>query len=170
MPSEGKPAERPLAGPVVSLTGTPGNSDALLGGTRGSSAHADAIATKVLVKGEPVAAPTGRADDFVWPPGSDVKTAQPVAAAPPAATQAKAVPLAAAGALASVPAIKAQPEPPALAEKRKKERKSGSAGKTTHTVAKPKRPEETEPKSERDDIPRPPRPIGPSGGPFGWVR
>ena len=120
MPSEGKPAERPLAGPVVSLTGTPGNSDELLGGTGGSSANADAIATKVLVKGEPVAAPTGRADDFVWPPGSDVKTAQPVAAAPPAAAQAKAVPLAAAGALASVPAIKAQPEPPALAEKRKK--------------------------------------------------
>ena len=171
MPSEGKPAERPLAGPVVSLTGTPGNSDELLGGTGGSSAHADAIATKVLVKGEPVAAPTGRADDFVWPPGSDVKTAQPVAAAPPAAAQAKAVPLAAAGALASVPAIKAQPEPPALAEKRKKERKSDSAGKTTHTtVAKPKLPEETRPKSERDDIPRPPRPIGPSGGPFGWVR
>ena len=171
MPSEGKPAERPLAGPVVPLTGTPGNSDELLGGTGGSSAHGDAIATKVLVKGEPVAAPTGRADDFVWPLGSDVKTAQPVAAAPPAAAQAKAVPLAAAGALASVPAIKAQPEPPALAEKRKKERKSDSAGNTTHNmVAKPKRPEETRPKSERDDIPRPPRPIVPSGAPFGSVR
>jgi hypothetical protein len=171
MPSEGKPAERPLAGPVVPLTGTPGNSDELLGGAGGSSAHGDTIATKVLVKGEPVTAPPGRADDFVWPLGSDAKTAQPVAAAPPATAQAKAVPPAAAGALASVPAIKAQPEPPASGEKKKEERKSGSAGKTTHnTVVKPKRPEETRPRSPPDNVPRPPLPIGPSGGLFGSVR
>jgi hypothetical protein len=171
LPDEAKSAVRPVAGPVVPLTATPGNSDQLLGGTGGSSAHGDAIATKVLVKGEPVAAPTGRADDLVWPVGSDVKTAQPMAAAAPAAAQAKALPPAAAGASTSVPAMTAQSELPALAEKKKKERKSDSAGKTTHiTVAKPKRPEETRPKSERDDIPRPPRPIGPSGGPFGWVR
>ena len=171
LPSEGKPAERPLAGPVVPLTATPENSEELLGGAGSQPMHSDATAARVLVKGEPVPAPPGRADDFVWPLGGDVKTLQPVAAAPPAAAQAKAVPLAAAGALASVPAIKAQPEPPALAEKKKKERKSDSAGKTTHnTVAKPKWPEETRPRSERDDIPRPPRPIGPSGGPFGSVR
>jgi len=171
VPSEEKPAARPLAGPVVPLTGTPGNSDELLGGAGGSSAHGDTIATKVLVKGEPVTAPPGRADDFVWPLGSDAKTAQPVAAAPPATAQAKAVPPAAAGALASVPAIKAQPEPPASGEKKKEERKSGSAGKTTHnTVVKPKRPEETRPRSPPDNVPRPPLPIGPSGGLFGTVR
>jgi hypothetical protein len=171
MPSEEKPAERPLVGPVVPLTATPENSEELLGGAGSQPMRNDATAAHVLVKGEPVPAPPGRSDDFVWPLGSDVKTAQPVAAVPPAAAQAKAVPLAAAGALVSVPAIKAQPEPPALAEKRKKERKSDSARKTTHnTVAKPKRPEETRPNAERDDIPRPPRPIGPSGTPFGSVR
>jgi len=62
--TESKSRERPLAGPVVPLTTTPSNSDELAGG---SGAHADAIATRVLTKGEPLPAPTGRADDFVWP-------------------------------------------------------------------------------------------------------
>ena len=52
---DGKPAVRPLAGPVVPLTVTPGNSEELLGGAGSSSPHGDAIATRVLVKGEPVA-------------------------------------------------------------------------------------------------------------------
>src|SRR5450830_805592 len=166
VPVDGKSVARPLAGPVVPLTGTSGNSEELLVGAGGGSAHGDAIATKVLVKGEPVAAPPGRADDFAWPRGGDANAAQPVAAAPPAAAQAKGVPPAAAGASASVPA-----EPPAPAEKNKEEPRSGNAEKTTQkTVAKPKRPEETRPRSPRDNVLRPPRPIGPSGGPFGWVR
>src|SRR5450830_1517868 len=98
VPVDGKSVARPLAGPVVPLTGTSGNSEELLVGAGGGSAHGDAIATKVLVKGEPVAAPPGRADDFAWPRGGDANAAQPVAAAPPAAAQAKGVPPAAAGA------------------------------------------------------------------------
>ena len=168
MPADGKSVARPLAGPVVPLTVTPENSEELLGGAGGGSTHGDAIATKVLVKGEPVAAPPGRADDFAWPRGGDANATQPVAAA----AQAKAVPPAAAGASASVPGINAsQPESPAPAENKKEERKSGSTGKTTqNTVAKPKRPEGTRPRSPRDNVLRPPRPIEPSGGPFGWVR
>jgi hypothetical protein len=54
---DGKPAERPVAGPVVPLTVTPSNSEELLGGAGNSSPHGDAIATRVLVKGEPVSAP-----------------------------------------------------------------------------------------------------------------
>ena len=154
--SEEKQAARPLAGPVVPLTAVPKDSDDLLGAAGGSSAHGDAIATKVLVKGEALAAPSGRADDFVWPLGSDAKTAQPVAAVPPAPVQ----PNAAAGAFASAPD-----------EKKKEERKSGSAGRLTQkTIAKPKRPEGTSPKSSPDDVPRPPLPIGPSSGSFGSVR
>src|SRR5262249_47127580 len=61
---DGKPAARPTAGPVIPLTVTPGNSEELLGGGGNSAPHDDAIATRVLVKGEPVAAPAGRADDF----------------------------------------------------------------------------------------------------------
>jgi uncharacterized protein len=56
---------RPLAGPVVPLTATESTPDELLGG--GPPKPADPIATRVLVRGAPIAAPTGRADDFVWP-------------------------------------------------------------------------------------------------------
>ena len=171
-PSEEKPAARPLAGPVVPLTGTPGNSDELLGGPGGGSAHGDAIAMKVLVKGEPVVAPPGRADDFVWPLGSDAKTVQPVAAAPPKEVQAKAVPPAATGAFAAAPVNNAlHAAPRASTEKKKDGRKSGDAGKLTQkTMEKSNRAEDNRPRSPRDDAPRPPLPIGPSGGPFGWVR
>ena len=64
---EAKSAVRPLAGPVLPLTVTPGNSDELAGGNDTRPVHSDAIAASVLVKGDPVAAPAGRADDFSWP-------------------------------------------------------------------------------------------------------
>ena len=83
-PGEGKPAERPLAGPVLPLTVTPSNSDVLLGGAGSPNARGDAIATQVLIKGEPVSAPRGRADDFIWPRGS-VRPAAPPPAKPKAA-------------------------------------------------------------------------------------
>lgn len=58
---------RPLAGPVMPLTAT-SDADELLGGA--SAHHAavdDAIAARVLVKGEAAPVPAGRADDSVWP-------------------------------------------------------------------------------------------------------
>jgi uncharacterized protein len=42
----------------------------------------------VLTKGEPVAAPTGRADDFSWPPRSSALNVQPAVADPVAAPDA----------------------------------------------------------------------------------
>jgi hypothetical protein len=81
------PAQRPLAGPVVPLTAMQTGSEELIGSGRAAPA-ADATASRVLTKGETVAAPTGRADDFNWPRGS-VLNVQPsaaeLAAAPPAA-------------------------------------------------------------------------------------
>jgi hypothetical protein len=41
--------------------------DQLLGGAGTRPAPVDALAAKTLVKGEPLAAPAGRADDFAWP-------------------------------------------------------------------------------------------------------
>ncbi len=91
------PVERPLAGPVVPLTVTTGNNEQLLGGAGAAAERTDATATKVLVKGDAVAAPIGRADDFAWPVGSDANkpasdtaaTASPVKTAPATATPAK---------------------------------------------------------------------------------
>src|ERR1700730_1194199 len=63
------PAQRRLAGPVVPLTAMQAASEELIGSGRAAPA-ADATASRVLTKGETVAAPHGRADDFSWPRGS----------------------------------------------------------------------------------------------------
>lgn len=68
------PAARPLAGPVL-LLGTPLNEpDDLLGGAPSGGgktppvAALDPVASRVLVKGEPMRGEAGRADDMAWPP------------------------------------------------------------------------------------------------------
>ena len=149
-PSGSKPTERPLMGPVIPLTGTAKDkdkdkdSDKLLGAPGTSPTLGDAIATKVLAKGEAVAAPPGRADNFAWPNGSQTKSAAaapetPIAEQPkpevPVTAQPKAAPEAT-NALASAPA-----------DIKQRERKKGRAGK-----------------------PRPRMPIGPSDRPFGPSR
>ena len=87
----GGPPQRPIAGPVVPLTAASTTTEELLGGGRGQQQRApstDATATRVLTKGEPVPAASGRADDFSWPRGSSLN-AEPATADPtsmPAAT------------------------------------------------------------------------------------
>jgi hypothetical protein len=61
------PHERPLSGPPVPLIAERAvETEELLGGNTRQPAG-DAVAAKVLVRGEPVPAPAGRADDFAWP-------------------------------------------------------------------------------------------------------
>jgi hypothetical protein len=60
------PTPRPLAGPVMPLT-TPSEADELLGGPSAHQTASDAIASRVLVRGEATHVPAGRADDFTWP-------------------------------------------------------------------------------------------------------
>ncbi|MFY9881080.1 MAG: hypothetical protein WAK39_17030, partial [Pseudolabrys sp.] len=172
-PSESRPTERPLKGPVIPMSGTPKDkekdSDNLLGASGSNPIQGDAIATKVLAKGEAVAAPPGRADNFAWPNGSQAKSSAAAPETPivdqpkpeaPVVAQPKAAP-AVTNALASAPVdIKQQ------------ERKKGSAGKLTRQ--KPAKnstpPQVTAPRPPQDDVPRPPMSIGPSGGPFGLGR
>jgi hypothetical protein len=75
---------RPLAGPVIPLNASvePSKTAALLGSAAPQQTIADAVANRVLVKGDPVAAPAGRADDFAWPR----RAPAPVGADPVAAT------------------------------------------------------------------------------------
>ena len=120
LPADGKSAARPLAGPVMPLTALTGNNDELVGGGA-ASARADASATAVLIKGDGVMPAPGRADDFIWPPGSErPKVETPVAApaAVPAAPKAAAV--TPSGPAASVPAAGAptimKPEPAPVAK------------------------------------------------------
>lgn len=60
------PAQRPIASPIMPLTGPAKESEELLGAGP-SRGPADPVAARVLVKGEPLTAPAGRADDFAWP-------------------------------------------------------------------------------------------------------
>ncbi len=63
----GQPAPRPLAGPILPLVDSSVGTDQLLGGPGSRPAAVDTLAARVLVKGEPLPAPAGRADDFAWP-------------------------------------------------------------------------------------------------------
>src|SRR5450631_3071871 len=63
----GQPTLRPLAGPILPLVASSVGTDQLLGGPGSRPAAVDALAARTLVKGEALAPPAGRADDFVWP-------------------------------------------------------------------------------------------------------
>src|SRR6202171_3068909 len=86
----GQPAPRPLAGPIMPLVASSVGTDQLLGGPGSRPAAVDALAARTLVKGEPLAPPAGRADDFVWPRREvgreQAKGETPVASASPDGT------------------------------------------------------------------------------------
>ncbi|HMM88513.1 DUF459 domain-containing protein [Bradyrhizobium sp.] len=90
----GQPAPRPLAGPVMPLVASSVGTDQLLGGPGSRPAAVDALAARTLVKGEALAAPAGRADDYAWPRREigreQAKGDTPVAAASPGGTVAAA--------------------------------------------------------------------------------
>lgn len=85
----GAPPPRPLAGPIVPLVASSVGTDQLLGGPGSRPAAVDALAARTLVKGEALAAPAGRADDFAWPRREvgrqPASTETPVASVSPAA-------------------------------------------------------------------------------------
>ena len=86
----GQPAPRPLAGPILPLVASSVGTDQLLGGPGSRPAAVDALAARTLVKGEPLAPPAGRADDFAWPRREigreQAKGDTPVAALSPSGT------------------------------------------------------------------------------------
>jgi hypothetical protein len=59
--------DRPLAGPMVSLTPEPIIEAQELLGANAPDLSTDELTNKVLVQGEAVAAPAWRADEFSWP-------------------------------------------------------------------------------------------------------
>jgi uncharacterized protein len=124
------PVQRPLAGPVVPLTAMQAGPEELIGSGRAAPA-ADATASRVLTKGETVAAPTGRADDFSWPRGSVLNvqpTAADLAAAPPAAP-------------ASAPdASNAKPTKPAAGQRTSDSTQADASSEQKSEQRRPRRP------------------------------
>ena len=159
MTPDGRPGAtvRPVAGPVVPLTAAPGaENDELLGGNASRPTHADPTATRVLVKGEPVAPPPGRADDFAWPRPGDASAAieplSPTAAAARGDPDAK----------------------PGTAKNAKDASKDTKKGKTLAKDRDVKPNPALNPAGGRPGI-RAQQPPAPqqqqrSGGPFGWLR
>ena len=79
---------RPDVGPVLPLTagGSEHGGDLLGAGDHSKQTTSDPIAAKVLGRGEALAAPAGRADDFSWPRhGSDASARSEASPAPAAA-------------------------------------------------------------------------------------
>jgi hypothetical protein len=106
----GQPAPRPLAGPIVPLVASSVGTDQLLGGPGSRPAAVDALAARTLVKGEPLAPPAGRADDFAWP-RREVGREQAKGESPVASTKPDGTAPAAAAAPAAPPKPKKQFRP-----------------------------------------------------------
>jgi hypothetical protein len=186
-PGSGKPAERPLAGPVVPLTVSSSTSDELLGGGTAGRVHGDALAAQVLVKGAPLSPAQGRADDFAWPSGSTPKLpaqmppkgpAAANGAAAAASVQPPAVAVLPAGATPAKPEETAKTEaalePKPAAEKPTEQKPTAEK---PHARPKSKQAEAAKPKPVRHSVvPRPPRsiqqrpvPQHPNNSPFGGI-
>lgn len=147
----GVPAPRPLAGPIVPLAAPSVNNDQLLGGAGSRPVFVDAVTARILVKGEPLPAPAGRADDFAWP-RREVGTpdtlplteaAAPPQTAPPAALT------------STNPSDSPAPQRP---------RQAGQPGASPAGQAKqpPRRPDGAPRQQQADGVPRPPGSVGPS--------
>jgi uncharacterized protein len=152
----GQPAPRPLAGPILPLVASSVGTDQLLGGPGSRPAAVDALAARTLVKGEPLAPPAGRADDFVWPRREvgreQAKGETPVAAVSPDGTVAP----------PADPAATTPPKPKKLRPVQTGAAPSGPSplrnffglGNT------PRPPQPAQPQGQRP--PRPPGNVGPS--------
>jgi hypothetical protein len=68
-PTPSQTKGRPLAGPVSPLTASFGGKE-LLGAAAARPLVSDPLANRVLLKGEAITAPPGRADNFSWPRGT----------------------------------------------------------------------------------------------------
>jgi hypothetical protein len=160
-PALGSPAARPVAGPVLPLTGSAGEGNELLGGNTSRPALSDPVATQVLVKGEPIAPATGRADDFHWPRDGKTPDAAPSASAPAAISPAPAKP--------AVSVVKPAKTQSAQEAKREPAAKSDQATKPvarteSKVEAKPQMPKQAKPAPRPDQKTvdrtlRPPAPI-----------
>jgi uncharacterized protein len=88
-PKSGSAGARPDVGPVLPLSGSASErGENLLGAKDHSPITSDPVAAKVLDRGETLAAPAGRADDFSWPRRDQSATPE-VSTGPAAATPSK---------------------------------------------------------------------------------
>jgi uncharacterized protein len=177
-PEEQPPAKgaRPAIGPIVPLGSIGGGEDGeLLGATNHpAQKEADPDATRVLSRGEAIAAPAGRADDFSWP-RADANANGAVDVTPASVMPSPVAPAAAKkGAVGkaepnNIDAAKANAnksdaingEANKADTKRAMDAKRQSAPPATPQAVAPAKPRQ--PRAELDGAPpRPPMPVGPA--------
>lgn len=135
----GAAGQQSAIGPVLPLTAapTPQGGELLGGADHSAPATGDPMAASVLVRGDALAAPAGRADDFSWPRRGANATA-PVASTSPAAP------------VASTP-----PTAPATAPAPGNDGKKADDGKVNTKPVAPAAVRRA-PRAELDGVPRPP--------------
>jgi uncharacterized protein len=154
----GQPAPRPLAGPIMPLVASSVGTDQLLGGAGSRPAAIDALVARTLVKGEPLAPPAGRADDFVWPRRDigreQIKGETPVAAVSPDGTPAAATPAQALKPRKPIAQPVAPPQPGAPVQ-------SAPPGfRNFFGFGSPPPPRQLQPPPRAPGVPRPPANVG----------
>ena len=142
-PNSGAIGARPDVGPVLPLSTNQTESGDLVGaGGRSNQALSDPTAVKVLNRGDPLAAPAGRADDFSWPrPGASASAAPDIAPQPAALAPA-------------VPAGENDKKPADSAKDAKS--KPGKETAKDSGVTRSRRPAN----ADLDGVPVPPAPVG----------
>jgi hypothetical protein len=139
-PKSGTAGARPDVGPVLPLsTKETDGSDLVGAGGNTNPALSDPTAAKVLSRGDPLAAPVGRADDFSWPrAGAAASAASDVAPLPASLTPA------------------APPKKGGDSQKPAADAGKEGRNKAAKETTKPARPA----KSDLDGAPIPPAPVG----------
>jgi len=161
----GQPAPRPLAGPILPLVASSIGTDQLLGGPGSRPAAVDQLASRTLVKGEPLAPPAGRADDFVWPRREvgreQARGETPVASVSPGGS--------ATGADGVTP-VAAPPAPPKPKKPRPNNIVVQPSGGGFFGFQAPQQPLQQQPQRPRPGpiVPRPPGNVGPSAAAPGF--
>jgi uncharacterized protein len=174
-PAKGSGGAKPAAGPVVPLNAAGGGGEGgeLLGSAKAATQkEPDALATRVLSRGEALTAPHGRADDFAWPRADISSEPAPAVGPPPAALPAPG------GASknetnknepnkneanksdAKGDANKAEPKKPAAPGAAPNGAATGAPNAPPNTA--PAKPRQTHQELDGGPVPRPPLPVGPA--------
>jgi hypothetical protein len=162
----GQPA-RPLAGPIVPLVASSVGTDQLLGGPGSRPAAVDPLAARTLVKGEPLAAPAGRADDFAWP-RREIGREQAKGETPVAATTPEGASAGSGTAPAPTAAAPAAPPKPTPQKRVFRPAQSAPPASTFGDFFGSPRQQTAPPRPPTPMVPRPPADVGRSAeAPFG---
>jgi uncharacterized protein len=172
-PAKGVGDAKPAVGPVVPLSTVSGEGGELLGSAKpaASKKEPDALATRVLSRGEALAAPHGRADDFSWPRADISSEPAPDPTPPPAASPSSSQGGAGknetnksdankgdAKSDSKSDANKTEPKKPTAPNGASNGTPNGAATGATPNAA-PARPRQT---LDGGPVPRPPLPVGPA--------